>query len=112
MAFADDIAGDYVIFDGGESVTLRQVRSTGGTNVSITNAINQPMTRRLLAALGNVNLDGQERVWSLNDTQVGSVGVAPGDKITDASSNLWEIIYVSRETLGERWDCVCRLQLA
>lgn len=112
MAFADDIAGDYVIFDGGETVTLRQIRSTGGTNVSITNAINQPLSRRLLAALGNVNLDGQERAWSLNNTQVGSAGVVPGDKITDASSNLWAVIYSTRETLGTRWDCVCRLELA
>lgn len=111
MAFAADIAGDYTIFDGGETVTLRQIRSTGGTNVSITNAVNQPLSRRLLQVLSGVGLDGQERVWSLNNTQVGSAGVVSGDKITDASSNLWAVLYVTRETLGTRWDCVCRLEL-
>ena len=111
MAFADDIAGDYVIFDGGQTVTLQQIRANGRTEVSISNAVNQPLTRRQLQALAGVNLDGRERTWSLNATQAGSNGVsAASDKIVDASGNVWGVISSSLNTLSSRWDCVSLME--
>lgn len=110
MAFADDIAGDYVIFDGGATVTLQQIRSNGPTPVTISNAIKQPLTRRMMQSLGGVSLDGREQVWSLNATQVGSVGVVEGDKVVESNNNVWAVIWCSLNTLSSRWDCVCRLE--
>lgn len=111
MAFADDIAGDYAIFDGGQAVTLRQIRPDGVTPVTISNAIKQPLTRRQIQVLGGaVDLRGDEQVWSFNNSQVGALGVkADNDTITDASGNLWMILDATLATLANRWDCVCRM---
>ena len=109
MAFEDSIAGDYVIFDGGQTVTLRTVRPDGATSVTIANATNGPLTRKQEAALaGTVSLNGDERSWSLNATQVGSNGVREGDKIIEANSATWTVIATNQLTLDVRWSCVSR----
>ena len=110
MAFADDIAGDYAIFDGGETITLNQIRSDVRNPVTISNAIKQPLTRRQIQALGGVALHGDEQVWSFNNTQPVTLGVkADNDTITDASDQTWTILSATLATIANRWDCVCRL---
>jgi hypothetical protein len=107
MALATDIAGDYAIFDGGETITLRQIRATGVTETSVAGAINGPLSLRQAAALGG-NLVGTETVWHLPDTLVGSLGVQVGDQIVTSAYAVWNVIDVSHSTLNTRWRCISR----
>lgn len=110
MAFADNIAGDYAYFDGGESVELRQIRADGATSVTVANAVNNPMSRAGLTLAG-VDIVGDERQWSLNATQIGSLGVQVSDTFTDAAGDVWRVISASLRTLDTRWLVVARKQV-
>ena len=103
------IASDYTIWDGGETVELRQIRADGNTSVTVSNAINSPL-QKVRATFSGVELTGEERVWSLNATQIGSVGVALQDLIIDSSDNRWRVISADLRSMDTRWFCLCRKQ--
>jgi hypothetical protein len=106
-----NISGDYAIFDGGETVTLRQIRSDdGAAEVTVLNAINTPLNRSSTQG-GSLSIVGDERSWSLNTTQVGSRGVQVNDTITDASGQSWLVLSASLRTFDTRWLCVCRKEV-
>jgi hypothetical protein len=107
MSLADDIAADSAIFDGGETVTLRQIRPAGVSEVTVSNALHGRLARRHETKAG-VNLTGNERVWSLGGTQVGSKGVEVGDQIVESDSTIWSAIWAEYATLDSRWRCVTR----
>ncbi len=110
MGFAEDIASDYQIIDGGETVTVTQKRASVTTTATVHNATNAPLSRRQLQALGGVALGGNEKSWSLNATEVGAPGSAIGDTIADANSAVWRVLSVEELTLGTRWKAVTRKQ--
>lgn len=109
MAFADDIADDDQYFDGGKTVTLRQIRPDGITTASITNATDSPLSRQR-ATFSGVEITGDERRWSLNASEVGTLGVNPQDIITDEDGETWRVLSSDLRTLDTRWLCVCRRQ--
>ena len=104
-----DISGDYAHFDGGETVELRQIRADGNTSVTISNAINSPL-RKSAQNFSGVDITGDERNWSINATQAGSVGVEPQDIIIDASGYRWRVLSADLRSMDTRWLCLCRKQ--
>lgn len=106
MAFVDDVAADRAIWDGSETVTLRQIRTTGATNTTVNYAINSPLSKRQIQSAGGIDLTGKERSWSLNSTDVGASGVAVGDLIIDSGSRIWKVVSVDNRTVDSRWLCV------
>lgn len=106
-----DISGDYTIWDGGETVTLRQIRPDGTTSVTIANAVNSPLAKSR-ATFSGVEITGEERVWSINASQTGAVGVALQDLIVDASENRWRVLATDLRTMDTRWYCLCRKQVS
>lgn len=109
MAFADDIASDGLIWDGGATVTLIQKRGGGATKLTIRNATNSPLSYSQTMALGGVAMPHGGKSWSLNATDVGSNGVLIGDLIDDGT-NTWFVLAVDHRTLSNRWKTATRLQ--
>ena len=107
MAFEDDIATDFLGFDGTIPVTLIQNRGGQKQSLPIRAANQSPLTYSQIQALSGVSLNGKERNWNINATDVGAGGVSPGDQIDDGT-NLWSVLLVTLKTLGVRWVCTCR----
>lgn len=110
MAFADDIAGDYAIFDGGQTVTLIQKRGGGTNKRTIRNATNDPLSFSQVTALGGVGMIAGARSWSLNAADVGPDGVAATSDVIDDGTNTWQVIAATQTTLSNRWKCPARIQ--
>lgn len=104
------IAADYTIFDFGETVSLRQIRPEGVTTVSVSNAINGPLTRSQ-ASGGILAIEGDDRSWSLNATQIGSAGVRVDDTFTDASGNRWRVVSCDLRSGDSRWFVTARKEV-
>jgi hypothetical protein len=105
-----DISGDYTIFDGGEVVTLRQIRPDGATSVTIDNAVSGPVDRRR-AAMAGIDITGDERSFSLNATQPGARGVQVDDIVIDSTGERWRVLSTSLASLDARWIVLTRKQV-
>ena len=105
-----DISGDYTIFDGGEVVTLRQIRPDGATSVTVNNAISGPVDRRR-AAMAGIDITGDERSFSINATQPGARGVQVDDIVTDSTGERWRVLSTSLASLDARWIVLTRKQV-
>lgn len=113
---------DYQLLDGGQSVTLHQLRGGEDNPIAIDNAVFGPLTGGQYAALGGINVSQGVRSWTLNNKQVvaGSVntndGIEPGDTIDDGTNtdgtNIWVVINADLQSIGTMWKCVCRRQVA
>ena len=105
-----DISDDYTIFDGGEVVTLRQIRPDGATSVTIDNAVSGPVDRRR-AAMAGIDVTGDERSFSLNATQPGARGVQVDDLVIDSTGGRWRVLSTSLASLDARWIVLTRKQV-
>ena len=105
-----DISGDYTIFDGGEVVTLRQIRPDGATSVTVDNAVSGPVDHRR-AAMAGIDITGDERSFSLNATQPGARGVQVDDIVTDSTGERWRVLSTSLASLDARWIVLTRKQV-
>ena len=105
-----DISGDYTIFDGGEVVTLRQIRPDGATSVTVNNAVSGPVDRRR-AAMAGIDITGDERSFSLNATQPGARGVQVDDIVIDSTGERWRVLSTSLASLDVRWIVLTRKQV-
>jgi hypothetical protein len=105
-----DISGDYAIFDGGEVVTLRQIRPDGATSVTVDNAVSGPVDRRR-AAMAGIDITGDERSFSLNATQPGARGVQVDDIVIDSTGERWRVLSTSLASLDARWIVLTRKQV-
>ena len=105
-----NIAGDYAIWDGGETVTLRQLRADGSVSSTVDNA-SSGVVSQTRGNYQGIEITGDERSWSLNSTQVGARGVIVDDIIEDAAGNTWRVLSSEQRTLDTRWYCVCRKQV-
>lgn len=105
-----DVSGDYTLFDGGETVTLRQIRPDGTTSVTVANALAGVVGNNRGSYQG-VEVTGYEKSWSLNATQIGTRGVLVDDIITDSSGEAWRVLTTQLATLDTRWVVVTRRQL-
>ncbi len=105
-----NISGDYTIFDGGEVVTLRQIRPDGATSVTVDNAVSGPVDRRR-AAMAGIDITGDERSFSLNATQPGARGVQVDDIVIDSTGERWRVLSTSLASLDARWIVLTRKQV-
>jgi hypothetical protein len=108
MTLATDLAADGLLFDGAETVTLRQIRPAGRQDIVIPQALAGPLDRRDERSLGLVEITGDELVFHLPAAAIATGGVVIGDQILRADGSLWEVRSVSLATLKTRYRCVCR----
>ena len=101
-----DISGDYAIWDGSETVTHTSKPATGNVTDSVAKALRRAVTIREVTASGGY-YTMQDTIWHL---ALDEMAYTPkeGDTTTDASSVVWTIIEVAKQTLSSRWRCVCR----
>lgn len=109
-----EIDDDYLMFDGTESVTLTLRRVSGDVEVSIANALRQPMTRRFAQA-GGVSIEEADTVFSVPDAQLNPSGngrrVQSLDLVEDAAGVVYVVIQAMQATLRTRWDLICNRKL-
>ena len=109
MTFATDIANDYEVFDGTETVTYSNVANgaVSSTDATVPGALRRNVQKSQLG--GELALTPQDLVWHLPvATLTGTPKV--GDTITDSGSVVWNMLAVSKDTLGTRWRCITRQQ--
>jgi len=108
MTLADDIATDMAdLFDGTETVSLYD-KSANTTDSSVT-ALPRQIRRTEIEAAVELGLQPIDCIWHVQ-TSTTDIVPEPGDEITDTSSNVWTILASSKDTLGTRYKCACRLQ--
>ena len=115
---AEEIAEDWKDFDGLEVATLQRQTGDGLDEIALSYvdddgatqgaALRRQVSRRDQMALGAVSLTGEEVIWELPVSVVGSsVAVREGNKIVDSSGEKWAIQKVQLATLKTRWRCLC-----
>lgn len=115
---AEEIAEDWKDFDGLEVATLQRQTADGLDEIDLSYvdddgetqgaALRRQVSRRDQMALGAVSLTGEEVIWELPVSIVGSgVAVREGNKIVDSDDEKWTIQKVQLATLRTRWRCLC-----
>lgn len=110
MAFADDIADDYLMFDGLEAVTLKSsFRSGAPVSVSVASALRRYLTKEDRRNTGGV-YRGDDLKWLIPQTLLADAGYAPkpGDRVVDSAGDEWTVLNAEKRTLGTMWWLVCR----
>lgn len=108
MSFADSIADDYKVTDGAQTVTFTSVGAAGPHDITITNADGHAFgAKEIAASQGFFNYG--DKLWLLGNNQIDAAyKPKPGDRITDASSVVWEILDATLDDFGVSWQCTCR----
>lgn len=103
MSLATDIADDYLFFDGVETVTF--------AGVTTVKALREPLSRSEVAFGPQIGISPSDVAINLWVSTMGGNTPQPGDTITDASSNVYQILSCQLATLQTRWRCLCKKQL-
>lgn len=104
---ATDLAADCTLLDGSETVSVTLLRPEGRTSITVAAALRRSLARELTAFDG-VTLRGDETVWHIPQSALGTaIELQPGDTIA-VGSEVWSIIRAQLETFGSRWRCTCR----
>jgi hypothetical protein len=107
MSFADDIASDYELMDGVETITFTP---RGGSAVTGVSALREPITRQtdiMQASIGHEQRGTIWNLWPASAVGMASADVKPGATITEAGGTAWRVVSASKETLSTRWRCIC-----
>ncbi len=112
MAFANDIADDMETFDGIEQITLAiQNHPDDSGKVYGVNALQRPLSKREMSG-GIIGIEPSDTVFHLQANTLDDVKPQQRDVIEQEDGTRWTILATSRETLGTRWRCICRLQVS
>jgi hypothetical protein len=107
MAFRDNIASDYLVWEDLEAVTLRSVANAGDTDTAVTSAKRRAVTTREQAASGG-RYTASDLNWFLPVTLLGSVTPKPADVVIDGDSRQWTALDVQLMALRTVWKLTTR----
>ena len=97
---------DFSIFDGQELVTYDPATGSAIVNVP---AVRRPLTQSRMRNIETfVTLQATDLVFHLDAAPLSSATLAAGDTITDAASNVHQVLFVERQTLQNTVAAVCR----
>jgi hypothetical protein len=105
MTLASDIANDYLLFEGTQTVTLRI--PPDGDAVSVAGVATFPLSYKQMAFLGGISPEAETISFSLARAACGATEPLNDGTITDANGVVWRIISKELKTLGTRWLCAC-----
>jgi hypothetical protein len=102
--FDPDIAGDLLLVDGVETITL-----TASSTVTVAGAKRgQSNVAQDRSAIGVS--EPTEIVWLLPQVNLAGISPRPGDSISDGGGTTWTITSVSYSPLAQVWRAAGRLQ--
>jgi hypothetical protein len=105
MNFLPDIAGDCLLVDGTETITLHS-----SSTISVEGAKRGPL---VLAEIEfrQLGVETSDLAWNLPDVSL--VGIAPrrGDAIEDAAGVFWTVQSAVQSPLSRVWRLVTRRQV-
>ncbi len=104
MTLQADIATDYLIFDGNETITFTP-QNPAATAVNSVVANRSILTRRDLMGIG---IEPSDVVFSIAVSTLGSAVPKLGDKITDANNVSYLLVSAELRTMDTRWRCIAR----
>ena len=104
MTFDPDIAGDLLLIDGLETITL-----SGSSTVTVAGAKRGQVTTAQTPSSVGVS-EPTEIVWLLPEGNLAGVTPRPGDRITDVGGTVWTITNTSYSPLSQVWRAGSRLQ--
>jgi hypothetical protein len=105
MDLADLITNDHTIFDGVQTITLKNPAGTSSDSVAYVTS--GPVSFKALQMIGGGLVDSSQTLaFSLPATLC---AFAPTDSstITDASGVVWRVLSVDVKTLDKRYTCNC-----
>ena len=104
-----DFSGDYVVFDGRQTVTLGQRQSAGDVvNVSVEGAWRETAKEGELEVMRpGMALGSETTHWHLPTATLGLAVPERFDTITDATGLVWVILAISHESLIGFYRCAC-----
>lgn len=109
MIGGSDIASDFDIFDGVETVaiTCRNSNGTTTSNTGVT-ALRRPLDRQE-ASLAGVFSSGDSVVFIIQNSDLTSTEIREGDTVTSLTggTNTWKVISVQHNTWRTKWRLVC-----
>lgn len=108
MTLAADIADDYTMFDGVETVTYTPA---AGSAVATVKGLRRGMRRSDFSVAATLGAEVNDEVWNLWVSTLGGLTPAAGGTITDAAGTIWEIVSATLGTLNTRWRCIARKQV-
>jgi hypothetical protein len=104
VTFDPDIAGDLLLVDGVETITL-----AGSSTVTVAGAKRGQSTTAQTPSAGGVS-EPTEIVWLLPDVNLAGVTPRLGDSITDVGGTAWTITSASYSPLAQVWRANTRKQ--
>ena len=110
MPLASDIANDFALFDGLETVTLTPRNPTGAAVANVKGLRRVQRQANIAASPGEMPSEPTDLVWHLWTASLGGAVPKNGDTLTDSAGVVWTILELHKTTLGTRYRAVCRKQ--
>lgn len=111
MSLSSDIASDFTLFDGLETVTLTPRNPDGAPVVNVKGLRRVAQQRNIAASPGAMPCEPTDLVWHVWTATLGGAVPKNGDTLTDAAGTVWTIVELQLTTLGTRYRAVCRRQV-
>lgn len=108
MPFSTDIASDFTLFDGLETVTLTRQNAAGAPMTNVKGLRRVQEQQNMAASPAAMPSEPTDLVWHLWTATLGGAVPKNGDTITDDSGTVWTIVELSLTTLGTRYRAKCR----
>jgi hypothetical protein len=105
MSFEADIAGDCLLVDGIETVTLHS------TSAVVVEGAKRGLLTLSEMEFRQIGLESSDLVWILPEVNLGGVAPRQGDAVEDAGGTFWTILSATRAPLTRVWRAVTRRQV-
>lgn len=113
MTIESDIAGDYALIDGTETVTLTPVnRSPSEAADTSVIALVGNVTQRQIMRLQEVGILPTDLSITMWKNTMGAIVPRPGDTVTRSDGNVFTILDAMYKAFDSKWECACRKQVS
>lgn len=112
MPLSSDIATDFTLFDGLETVTLTPRNPIGAPVANVKGLRRVQAQKDIAAPPGAMPSEPTDLVWHVWTATLGGAVPKNGDTLTDAAGTVWTIVELQLTTLGTRYRAICRRQVS
>ena len=102
-----DPSGDFVIFDGAESIEYSQ---PGSAPLTVAGVLREQLSIADLRWQADLALQPTDTPFNLPGPNLGTLTPRPGDTLTDSANIAWTVISVEFQTLTNQYRVLARRQ--